>query len=76
MKQVLDKEKLTKELNAWMEKIGKPKDSKLPLVNLIDEYDFEIELKKGIVTQGIFQTCCRNRKYKKYRNNELTKLDQ
>ena len=74
MNQVVDKEKLTNELNDWMKKLGKPKDSKLPLINMTDEYDFAIELKKGIITRAYSSRVVEIDNTKSIEVHELTKL--
>ena len=50
--QVLNEEKVTEELNAWAEKAGKPKDSKIPTIKISDDYNFEVDLKKGMIKKA------------------------
>lgn len=49
---VLNEEKVTEELNAWAEKAGKPKDSKIPTIKISDDYNFEVDLKKGMIKKA------------------------
>ena len=45
--QELDKEKVTEAINRWAEKSGKPKDVKIPSINITDTQQYKMDLKSG-----------------------------
>ena len=53
--QTIDKEKLTKALSDWLEKMGKPKDSPLPVMDFRDHTEYTIDLAKGWI-ERIYNT--------------------
>jgi hypothetical protein len=75
MSQSLHKTKLTKELSKWMEKMGKPPDSKLPEIYMEDNYDFQVELIKGWMSKAISIRIAETDDLKNVETHELKKIN-